>query len=313
MFLLYPEFKDEIRQFLGKIAGFFGVQVLTYTLMDNHFHLMVHVRGKCTADERELLRRNRILYGEEETRRLARQWKHRQETRQMAPLKQDQQRLRNRMDNISMFMKQFKQFCSQRYNKLNQRKGTLREGTFHSLIVDPERLPFTCAYVDMNAVRANLVESPEEYQWCGFAEAMGKSSCIDGRLDFRQGLAEMYQVFKCEILGLELAIEHKKRFFCLGETLKDLPPEIWNTNKNPVEGADLPARLFIRCRPGYLTRGCIIGSKPFAEREFRENRTHIGSRRKTGARKIHGCSELSDELYSLRDPRKEVISYPRRP
>ena len=313
VFLLFPEFKDEIREFLGRIAGFCGVKVLTYTLMDNHFHLVVEVQGRCTANEKEILRRHLILYGNVKTRERAELWKHWKRTGHRELLKEDQQRLRNRMDNLSMFMKQFKQFCTQRYNTLSGRKGTLWEGTFHSVIVDPEELPFVCAYVDMNPVRANLANSPEEYPWCGFAEAMGRSHCIDPRLDFRRGLAEVYRVPADEVVGIELAIRHKTRFFCWKEVLDDLPAEIWDADNNLAKGANLPAYLFIRCRIGYLTRGCIIGSKRFIERKFKEYRSHFSSKRKTGARKIHGCSELADELYSLRDLRKEVVSYPRRP
>ena len=313
VFLFFPEFKDEIRKYLGRLATFCGVQVLTYTLMDNHFHLVIRVQGKCTADEKEIIRRHRALYGDIKTEKRINQWEHWRKTNQMELLIKDQQGLRNRMDNLSMFMKQFKQFCTQRYRKLTGREGTIWEGTFHSVIVDPEKVRFTCAYVDMNAVRAKLSDYPEEYAWCGFAEAMGRSHCIDKNLDFRRGLADMYGVPAEEIMGLELALKHRERYFCLSKAMETMPKEYWDKDNNLVNGVDLPIAHYIRCRIGYLTRGCIIGSKRFVEKEFRENRAHFGSRRKFGAHKIRGCSELARELYSLRDLRKEVVTYPLRP
>ncbi|NJL18862.1 MAG: hypothetical protein HC901_00610 [Bdellovibrionaceae bacterium] len=39
------------------------------------------------------------------------------------------------------------------------------------------------AYIDLNPVRAGLVDDPAEYRWCGYAEAMA------GVAEAREGLA----------------------------------------------------------------------------------------------------------------------------
>ncbi len=33
-----------------------------------------------------------------------------------------------------------------------------------------------CAYVDLNAVRAGMVEDPADYRWCGYGEAVDGSN-----------------------------------------------------------------------------------------------------------------------------------------
>lgn len=306
-FLLDTKTKDEMRKDLGKAAGFSGAIVLTYALMDNHIHLLVRIGGKCTADEKELLRRYKILYGERRAHSLAKRWEHLRKLKKMRTVKKEKYNLRKRMNDLSKFMKLLGQLWSQHYNKRTGRKGTLWATTFHSVLVDPDRLVYTGAYIDMNAVRANITDSPENYPWCGFAEAMGKSLRVIDELDFKQGLIEMYRKHSDEVPGNQLIMEHLNRFFRIGKDLLKFPKECWDENGILRQDVDLPITLCLRCRIGYFTRGCIIGSKEFVNWAFHEFREFFGSRRKTGARKIHGSSELAELLYSARDLRKDVI------
>ena len=54
-------------------------------------------------------------------------------------------------------------------NKTYQRSGTLWEGRFKSCLIDTEAYLLTCyRYIEMNPVRAGMVESPEEYPWSSY-------------------------------------------------------------------------------------------------------------------------------------------------
>ncbi len=70
-------------------------------------------------------------------------------------------------------MKELKQWISRVYNKEHNRKGTLWEERFWSCLLEDsaETLTSVAAYIDRNAVRAGIVERPEDYRWCGYAEA----------------------------------------------------------------------------------------------------------------------------------------------
>ena len=59
------EIKDTVVNMLHRAADFSGVDVLSYVVMDNHFHLCVRVPEKTVVPEDEVLRRIGILYGEE--------------------------------------------------------------------------------------------------------------------------------------------------------------------------------------------------------------------------------------------------------
>ncbi len=59
------------------------------------------------------------------------------------------------------------QTFSRYYNKLHDRRGTLWGERFKSLIVENGETLINClAYVELNAVRAGIVERPEDYRWC---------------------------------------------------------------------------------------------------------------------------------------------------
>lgn len=55
-------------------------------------------------------------------------------------------------------------------NKTYQRTGTLWEGRYKSSLVDSEAYLFTCMrYIELNPVRADMVEHPGEYKWSSYA------------------------------------------------------------------------------------------------------------------------------------------------
>jgi len=65
-------------------------------------------------------------------------------------------------------------------NRRYSRTGTLWEGRFKASLVDSENYLLTCMrYIEMNAVRANMVEHPAEYRWSSYAaNAQGQQDPI---------------------------------------------------------------------------------------------------------------------------------------
>ena len=60
------------------------------------------------------------------------------------------------------------------FNKRRERTGTLFEGRFRSSVVDADYYLFACArYIEMNAVRAGMVESPADYRWSSYRHNVG--------------------------------------------------------------------------------------------------------------------------------------------
>ena len=77
------------------------------------------------------------------------------------------ERLRRRLGSISCFIQELKQTFSRWYNKKYERKGYLWSDRFKGVIVDKDETQLACsAYIDLNPVRAGIVERPEDYRWC---------------------------------------------------------------------------------------------------------------------------------------------------
>ncbi len=65
-----------------------------------------------------------------------------------------------------------------KYNKRHERTGTLWDGRFKSSLVDSDRYLLAChRYIELNPVRAHLVDSPADYPWSSFrTNALGERS-----------------------------------------------------------------------------------------------------------------------------------------
>lgn len=80
------------------------------------------------------------------------------------------------LDGASILMKHLGQRYVQHVNRSYKRSGTLWEGRFRSSIVQVEIYLLRCQrYIELNPVRAGMVEYPADYRWSSFrANAMGR-------------------------------------------------------------------------------------------------------------------------------------------
>ena len=63
------------------------------------------------------------------------------------------------------------------FNSKSGRTGTLWEGRYKSTLIQAERYLLTCmAYLDLNPVRAGLVNEPAAYSWSSHAHYIGRST-----------------------------------------------------------------------------------------------------------------------------------------
>ena len=79
-----------------------------------------------------------------------------------------------RMGDVSEYMKTVKQRFSVWYNRNHRRFGTLWADRFKSVLVEGKGNPLQtmAAYIDLNPVRAGIVDDPKDYRFCGYAEAI---------------------------------------------------------------------------------------------------------------------------------------------
>lgn len=76
--------------------------------------------------------------------------------------------------NLAKLMKRVAGRQTRYLNKLEKRSGTLWEGRYKSSPISTDNyLMACCRYVELNPVRAGIVDSPENYRWSSFTEKTG--------------------------------------------------------------------------------------------------------------------------------------------
>ncbi len=168
--------KTHIVDQMKRMGQFCGVEINTYAVMTNHIHLLLHVLPKRELNDDELVDRVAALYGRAKAEELRVEWAEWRRVGGEAALQrveEERNALLRRMGDLSNFMKELKQWISRDYNKKVGRIGTLWEDRFWSCLLEDsaETLSSVARYIDCNAVRAGIVERPEDYKWCGYAEA----------------------------------------------------------------------------------------------------------------------------------------------
>lgn len=289
--------REKMREILGRLAAFCGVQVLTYCLMGNHVHLLLRVPAQVTLDDEALLERMRAFYGPKGVfPRLAEE-----AMRRRGAIDGDiREAMLGRMGDVSAFMKELKQRFSRWYNRRTGRFGTLWAERFTSVLVEDEAeaLRAVAGYVDLNPVRAGLVEDPKDYRHCGYAAALA------GDAEAREGL----KAVTGEVEWGRAAAEYRKFLFTTAGTANHSDKRVLDPGVIRAElerGGELGVGQVLRLRIRHLTDGVILGSKDFVDAMHREYRDRFGPRRKDGARPIR-CVPLP-LLRVLRDLRVDTV------
>lgn len=73
--------------------------------------------------------------------------------------------IKKRFCDLSIYMKEVKERFSRWFNKRRERKGTLWMDRYKSVMVEGKGEPLhtMAAYIDLNPVRAGLVNDPKDY------------------------------------------------------------------------------------------------------------------------------------------------------
>ncbi len=294
--------KNVLVAMMRKLALFCGLDILTYCVMDNHFHILVHVpeRGEISTDE--LLVRYGYLYGKEKAKELRKRWGELIKNPGTAYYAEvEMAALRRRMGDISTFMQALKHRFSiwYRHHHDDYKGGTIWDSRFGSTLIEgsDNALSAVAAYIDLNPVRGGIVNDPADYAWSGYGSAMA------GNKASRKGLAMIYHPY-CEnakevYFTKKIAENYRQLLYIEGADV--IAKE--DIEKTIASGGALPLAVMLRCYVRYFTRSMALGSEDFIEDVFREHRDLFGIKRKSGTRRFKGCSSWPNgaELCSARD------------
>lgn len=83
--------------------------------------------------------------------------------------------VRTRRANLSALMHRVNSTYSAQFNRRHGLAGAVFEGRFRSILIDRDSyLLQVCRYVDLNPVRAGLVESPVQWDWSSYRAHTGR-------------------------------------------------------------------------------------------------------------------------------------------
>ena len=80
-----------------------------------------------------------------------------------------------RTESLSRFMQSLEGDFAQAYNLRKKRTGAFWSDRYHTTMIQNGRHLWRCmAYIDLNMVRAGVVDHPSQWEWTGYRELMGE-------------------------------------------------------------------------------------------------------------------------------------------
>ena len=327
-YVLNAEAKAFLLKTIRAYEDLLGVEVLSFCLMDNHFHLLLRVphrpEGLDVPLEVILARMERAV-GEHAMTSVRRNLEFWERTGNLEAIEGWRQQQMARMYSLSGFMGCVKQRFTRWHNAKTGRRGTIWEERFGSVVVEEEEraLRTMAAYIDLNPVRAGMVADPADYRWSGYAEAMA------GKARSRRGLVRIIGqmawpretaagakpwgagAFPPQVERRALVIyramlggqgaERKRED---GTVMRRGVSEKVRERLTTPNERRLAAEILTR-RVQHFTKGMVLGSRAFVDEWFERNRGLVTgssrSERKKGAKSLSRPALRG--LYAFRDAR----------
>ena len=260
--------KDFLLNLIKRLSRVYFAEVLGLCLMGNHFHLLVRMRPGSGFSNAEIKRRFRLYYGNDDKRELE---------------EEGIPALREKWGSLSEFVKEIKQGFSRYYNRRHHRKGFFWSERFKSVIVDNGETLINClAYIDLNPIRAGIVEKPEAYRWC----SLGYHAQTHNRDRF---LSTDFGLREFALEGAKARLAYYRRFVY---EKAGLIRKVEDRSK----GLELNGVDRFRYRTRYFTDSGIIGTKEFVSRVYQGFKDYYSSKHEKRPLLIQGLNGV----YSLK-------------
>ncbi len=242
--VLGPAEKDHLLYLFRWLSKIFFVEVYGFCIMGNHFHLLCRMLPPESFSDEEIIYRIKLYYGD----------------RRKICLTRDRiVYFRKRFSDLSRFVQEIKQRFSRWYNKIHNRKGYFWSDRFKSVIIEKGEALLNClAYIDLNPVRAGLVERPEHYRWCSLGYHLGTGN-KEEFLSTNLGIIEFTNK------GYRKRLEIYRKFVYEKGGIGD---------RHKVNKDSFQQRI------RYFSEGLFIGTEKFVKEALAELKERLGLKRK---------------------------------
>ncbi len=267
--------KEHLVELLKTLSKQYFTEILGFCVMGNHFHLLVRIIPDQYFSDDDLRNRYKAAFADKEL--YDGQIPH----------------YRDKWSDLSEFMKELKQRFSLFYNKRHHRRGFFWGDRYKSLIVENGETLINClAYIDLNPVRAGLVQRPEDYRWCSLAYHI-QTGNKDGFLSLDFGLVEFGEKDADERRRYYRRYVYEAGGFKKQGKAGMIRREIVDRERKDNFELNRMRRFLYRTR--YFTDAGVIGSKEFVSAHYQRFKDVFISKKEKHPRPIDGLA-----FYSLK-------------
>ena len=204
--------------------------------------------------------------------------------------------LREKLSNLSEFVREIKVGFARYYNRRHNRRGYFWGDRFKSVIVEKGETLINClAYIDLNPLRAGLVDHPEEYRW----NSLGYHIQTGNKYDF---LSLDFGLREFGVLDAEERLKGYRRYVYeagavdRSEIGKRKVIEEAVVKKERKKEFEISRVDRFRYRTRYFTDSGIIGTKEFVSINYTRFKDIFMSKRKKIPKPVAGL----DGVYSMK-------------
>jgi len=169
-----------IQDRLLALAGIFAIDIAAYAVMNNHYHVVLHVDRKhgLSWDDSEVIERwHRLFKGSLLSQRFSRGEKL--DRAELHALAEQVAEWRQRMVSISWFMRCLNEPIARAANREDNVTGRFWEGRYTSqALLDEKALAACMVYVDLNPIRAQMATTPENSNHTSIQQRIAKAQHV---------------------------------------------------------------------------------------------------------------------------------------
>jgi REP element-mobilizing transposase RayT len=271
--------KDFMLDLIKKFSSLYFTEILGFCLMGNHFHLLVKMIPESRFSDEEIQKRFETSYSDS-----------RDFADSQIPI------LREKLSSLSEFIREIKVGFARYYNRRHNRRGYFWGDRFKSVIVDKGETLVNClAYIDLNPLRAGLVDRPEDYRW----NSLGYHLQTENKGHF---LSTDFGLKEFNVKSPKERIRRYRRYVYEAGAIR---------RADKIQAKLIDAKVFakelkkdfeisrisrFRSRTRYFTDSGIIGSKEFVAENYQRFRHLFHSKHEKKPKPIKGL----DGIYSLK-------------
>jgi REP element-mobilizing transposase RayT len=271
--------KDFMLDLIRRYCSLYLVEILGFCLMDNHFHILVRMFPEYKFSDEEIKKRYENFYGDERAFAAG-----------QIPS------LREKLSNLSEFVREIKVGFTRYYNKRHNRRGYFWGDRFKSVIVEKGETLINClAYIDLNPLRAGIVSRPEDYRW----NSIGYHVQTNNRDNF---LSTDFGLKEFSVKNEKERIRRYRRYVYEAGALDHPGKGQARVIDNDIVEHERKKNYEIkridrfRYRTRYFTDSGIIGSKEFVSSNYQRFKDVFMSKREKIPKPVTGL----DGVYSLK-------------